>query len=149
MALLEKINQDITSAMKSKDKTTLESLRAVKTAIQVLNTQDVIKDVTEDMEIKMLQKLVKQRKETADIYISQNRQDLANIELSQALIIERYLPTQLSINELTTIIKTIVDEVNPTSIRDMGKVMSAANKQLAGKADGKTISEIVKTLITF
>jgi len=144
MALL-----DITSAMKSKDKTTLESLRAVKTAIQVLNTQDVIKDVTEDMEIKMLQKLVKQRKETADIYISQNRQDLANIELSQALIIERYLPTQLSINELTTIIKTIVDEVNPTSIRDMGKVMSAANKQLAGKADGKTISEIVKTLITF
>ncbi len=148
MSLVEKVNADIKSAMLAKEKDKLEALRAVKSALLLAQSEKGgTGEITEDVEIKMLQKLVKQRKETAEIYISQNRKELADTELFQAEIIQQYLPKQMDINDIKEIVKTVINEVGATSIKDMGKVMGAASKKLAGKADNKTISEIVKEVL--
>ena len=146
MALEEKINADIKSAMLAKEASKLEALRAVKAAILLLKTSP--EGLNDDTEIKALQKMVKQRKETADLYITQNRQDLADVELAQANVIEAYLPKQMSEGEIRAEVASIITSVGATSPADMGKVMGAASKQLAGKADGKLISGIVKELLS-
>jgi len=149
MSLETQINNDIKQAMLAKQKDVLESLRAIKSAILLLKTsKDVVNgEVPESVEIATLQKLVKQRRETAEIYQQQNRKDLADAELFQAEIIERYLPKQMSRDELESALKEIISELGATSPRDMGKVMGVASKKFAGKADNKVVSEIVKTLL--
>jgi len=145
MALEEKINADIKSAMLAKEAAKLEALRAVKSAILLLKTSP--EGYNDDTEIKALQKMVKQRKETADVYKTQNRQDLADVELSQAAVIEAYLPKQMSEEEIRTEVAAIISSTGASSPADMGKVMGVATKQLAGKADGKVVSSIVKELL--
>jgi uncharacterized protein YqeY len=133
--------------MLAKDKLRLETLRSIKAGILLAKTAENAIEITEDFEIKMLQKMAKQRKESATIYTQQNRQELADKELAEAEIIEQYLPKQLTEEEITVVVKEVIAAVGATSQKDMGKVMGAANKQLAGKADGRLISEIVKKLI--
>ena len=146
MSLVDKINADIKSAMLAKEKEKLEALRSVKSAL--LLAQSSGEQVTEDTEIKLLQKLVKQRREAADIYKSQNREDLAMPEIFQADIIQKYLPAQMGEEEIKTIIKNIIAQTNASSVKDMGKVMGLASKELAGKADNKAVSDIVKQLLS-
>jgi len=143
--LEEKINAEIKTAMLAKDAAKLEALRAVKSAIIILKTS--AEGYSDDTELKALQKMVKQRKETAEIYTQQNRQDLADVELAQAAVIESYLPKQMSEAEIKEELVKIIDAVGASSPADMGKVMGAATKQLAGKADGKVISSLVKQLL--
>ena len=147
MTLEQKINDGIKAAMLAKDKLRLESLRAVKAAILLAKTAENATEIDETAEIKMLQKMVKQRRETAEIYNQNNRMELAEKELGEAAIIEEFLPKQMGEEELTAVLKEIVASVGATSQKDMGKVMGAANKQLAGKADGKMIADIVKKLL--
>jgi uncharacterized protein len=147
MSLELKINEDIKQAMLAKNKDLLEALRAVKSALLLARTETANSTVTEEAEIKILQKLVKQRRETAEIYSSQNRKDLADIENFQADVIQKYLPEQMGEEELIAIIKGIIAETDATSVKDMGRVMGAAAKKLAGKADNKTISEKVKQIL--
>ena len=149
MSLEVQINNDIKQAMLNKEKAVLESLRAIKSAILLLKTgKDAVNgEVSEAAEVAMLQKLVKQRKEAADIFVQQNRQDLADDELFQAGIIERYLPKQMSREEIEADVKAIIAEVGATSPKDMGKVMGLASKRFAGKADNRVVSEIVKALL--
>jgi uncharacterized protein len=147
MSLEEKINADIKSAMLAKEKEKLEALRAVKSAILLAKSEKAGSEVSEDAELKLLQKLVKQRKEAAEIYVNQSRQDLADVEMFQAKVIEQFLPAQMSEAEVEKIIQTIIKETGASGIKDMGKVMGNASKQLAGKADGKLISEIVKRML--
>jgi len=145
MSLVDKINADIKSAMLAKEKEKLEALRSVKAALLLAQTSG--EPITEDSEIKLLQKLIKQRKEAADIYKTQNRMDLAEPEIFQANIIQQYLPAQMGEEEIKTIIKNIIAQLNATSIKDMGKVMGIASKELAGKADNRMVSDIVKQLL--
>lgn len=145
MALEEKINSEIKTAMLARDAAKLDALRGIKSAILLLKTSP--EGYTDDTEIKALQKMVKQRKETADIYNTQNRKDLADVELFQAGIIEAYLPKQMTEEEIKTEIGKIILSVGASSPADMGKVMGVASKQLAGKAEGKIISAIVKELL--
>ncbi len=149
MSLAEKINDDIKRTMLARDSRKLEALRAIKAALLIAKTgKDASSgEIPEDVEIQLLQKLVKQRKEAAEIYKTQNRTDLADDELFQSSIIEAYLPEQMSADDLRNVIKTIVEQVGAASIKDMGKVMGLASKQLAGKADNKTISAIIKDLL--
>jgi uncharacterized protein YqeY len=148
MTLTEKINADIKTAMLAKDQAKLEALRAVKSALLLMDTdKDAGSGSREDKELKMLQKEVKKRKEAADIYTTQNREDLAQVELNQAAVIGNYLPKQLSEEEIRVELKKIIAEVGATSAKDMGKVMGAATKQFAGKADGKVVSTLVKELL--
>ena len=145
MSLKDKINQDLKSAMKEKDSIKLESLRAIKSAIILFETKDSSSnELNESDEIKILQRLVKQRKESAQIYESQRRNDLAETEIIQSEFISKYLPKQLSEKEIEDIILRIIEETNSFGMKDMGKVMGMATKELSGKADGKTISEIVR-----
>ncbi|MES2284273.1 MAG: GatB/YqeY domain-containing protein [Bacteroidota bacterium] len=146
MALEEKINSDIKTAMLAKDAARLDALRAVKSAILLLKTSP--EGYTDDTEIKALQKMVKQRKETAEIYVTQSRKDLADVELFQAGVIEAYLPKQMTEEEIKAEIAKIISSVGASSPADMGKVMGVASKQLAGKADGKIISIVVKELLS-
>jgi uncharacterized protein YqeY len=146
MALEEKINADIKSAMLAKEAAKLESLRAIKSAILLLKTSP--EGLNDDTELKALQKMVKQRKETADLYITQNRKDLADVELTQAAVIEAYLPKQMTEDEIKAEVAKIISSVGASSPADMGKVMGVASKQLAGKADGKIISGVVKELLS-
>lgn len=142
------INQDIKTAMLAKEEATLRSLRAIKAALLVAKTEKgASSEITEEAEIKVLQKLVKQRKESAEIYKAQNREDLYQIEAEEIAVIERYLPKQLSEEELKTYIKALIEKLNVTSVKEMGKVMGVANKELSGKADGKAISAAIKTLL--
>lgn len=145
MALEEKINTDIKAAMLAKDQRKLEALRAIKSVILLLKTSP--EGLTDETEMKALQKEVKKRKETAEIYTGQSRADLAEVELYQAGVIEAYLPKQMSMDELKAELQKIVASVGATSPADMGKVMGVASKALAGKADGKAISTIVKELL--
>ena len=145
MALEEKINNDIKTAMLAKDQKKLEALRAIKSAILLLKTSP--EGLNDDTEAKALQKMVKQRKETAEIYKTQSRNDLAEVESFQANIIEAYLPKQLTEDELRIELSKIITSTGASSPSDMGKVMGTATKQLAGKADGKIISLIVKELL--
>ena len=142
------INQDIKIAMLAKDETSLRSLRAIKSALLLAKTEKgASQDITEEAEIKVLQRLVKQRKESADIYKGQNRDDLYKIETDEIEVIEKYLPQQLSQEELKTYIKGLIEKLNVTSVKEMGKIMGVANKELSGKADGKAISETIKSLL--
>lgn len=148
MALQEKVMSAMKEAMKAKDSISLEALRAIKSTILLAQTeQGASGELTEDEEIKMLQKLVKQRKDSALLYQQQNRADLAEPELAQAAVIEQFLPEQLGIEEIREIVSDIINQLGATGMQDMGKVMGMANQQIAGKADGKTISNIVKDLL--
>jgi uncharacterized protein YqeY len=149
MSLIEIIDQDIKKAMLAKQQDTLRALRAVKAALLLARTEKGATDtISEEAEIKVLQKLIKQRKESADIYKTQNRDDLFQIEMDELKVIEVYLPQQMDRAEIENTIKQVIANVGATSVKDMGKVMGAANKELAGKADGKTISEVVKQLLS-
>lgn len=149
MSLQTQINEEIKNAMRAKDALSLEALRAVKSAILLELTNGGIKEeLTEDEEIKLLQRLVKQRKDSAQIYLQQNREDLAQPEIAQYQVIEKFLPVQLSEAEVESIISKIIADHNFSTMASMGQVMSLANKELAGKADGKTISTLVKKLLT-
>ena len=146
MALEEKINADIKSAMLAKDQQKLEAIRAIKAGILLLKSSG--KPVTEEDEIKAMQKMVKQRREAAEIYSTQKRKDLEDVEIFQANIIETYLPKQMSGEEIKSALAQIISQVGASSPADMGKVMGVATKQLAGKADGKLISTLVKELLS-
>ncbi len=148
MALFEKVNEDIKTAMKERDKVALDTLRNIKKVFLEAKTAPGANDTLEDADaLKIIQKLAKQGKESAQTYIDAGRQDLADAELAQVSVIERYLPEQLSEAEIEKIVKTLIEQTGAASMKDMGKVMGMANKQLAGKADGKTISGIVKKLL--
>ena len=135
-------------AMKAKDTTSLEALRAIKSAILLAQTeQGASGELSSDEEIKILQKLVKQRKDSALLYQQQNRTDLAEPELAQAAVIEQFLPEQLGMEEIREIVSSIITQLGAIGMQDMGKVMGVASKEMAGKADGKTISNIVKDLL--
>jgi uncharacterized protein YqeY len=149
MSLEQTINADIKTAMLAKDEKGLRSLRAIKAAIILAKTAEGAGgEIKQEEEIKMLQKLVKQRKDSLEIFTQQNRPELALKESEEIEVIERYLPKQLDAETLKTLIQTIITETGASSPADMGKVMGAASKQLAGKADGKTISAIVKELLS-
>lgn len=148
MSLTDQINNDLKTAMKAKDTTTLTALRAIKSQLLLAATEKGGGESDEQAGIKMLQKQVKQRKESAELYKSQGREDLAEAELAEAAIIEKYLPKQLSEEELKPILQAIIDRVGASGPQDMGKVMGAASQELAGKADGKTISNVVKGLLS-
>lgn len=148
MSLENKINTAIKEAMLAKDKMKLESLRAVKAALLLIKTGgDIAGEIPEELELQTLQKLVKQRRESADIYISKGRQDLADDELFQLNIIQEFLPQQMSEEEIAAEIKKIIAETGASSIKEMGKVMGIASKNMAGKADNKIISTLVKSLL--
>lgn len=148
MTLVETINNDIKTAMLAKDNVSLRGLRAVKAAILLAQTEPgASKDLSAEKEIQILQKLVKQRKDSITIYQQQNRSDLANTEIEEVEVIEKYLPKQLTEDEIMAIIKTIITANNASGMKDMGKVMGLANKEMAGKADGSKISTIVKQLL--
>ncbi len=143
------INNDIKSAMLAKDKDKLEALRAVKAALLLIKTgkDTSTAEVPEELELQLLQKLVKQRKESAEMYKSQNRNDLYDVEMFQVSIIEKYLPEQLSEDEIKAIIQKIITETGAIGMKDMGKVMGLAGKQLTGKADNKIVAAFVKELL--
>ena len=147
MSLETQINNDIKAAMLAKEKTRLESLRAIKAAILVEKTKDGSETIADDAVVKIIQKLVKQRKESAEIYQQQNRPELAENELAEIAGMEPYLPKQLSEDEIAAAIQGVIAQVGATGPQDMGKVMGVATKQLAGQADGRVVSEIVKRLL--
>jgi len=147
MTLEEKIAKDLVAAMKAKDEVALRSIRAIKSAILLLKTDGSGQAVDEAKEVQLLQKLVKTRQESFDIYTKNGREDLAVREKEEIDVIKKYLPAMLEGAELEEVLRKIVEETGATSAKDMGKVMGAANKQLAGKADGRAISEIVKKLL--
>ncbi|WP_353134814.1 GatB/YqeY domain-containing protein [Pseudopedobacter sp.] len=148
MSLENTINQDIKTAMLAKKEADLRALRAVKSALLLAKTEKgASENITEEGEIKVLQKLVKQRRESAEIYKGQNREDLYQIEMEEIEVIERYLPKQMTPTELSDYLKNLMTKLNVTSIKEIGKVMGIANKELAGKADGRAISETIKNLL--
>lgn len=148
MSLEEKINEDLKTAMRAKDDIALRGIRAIKSAILLAKTDGSGQVIDETREVQMLQKLVKTRQESLDIFVKNEREELAKIEREEIEIIKRYLPAMIEGAELEAILKQIVAETGASSAKDMGKVMGAANKQLAGKADGRAISEIVKALLS-
>jgi uncharacterized protein YqeY len=148
MSLEQKVMTDLKTAMLAKDEKSLRSLRAIKSAIIIAKTAEGASgEIKEEDEKKLLQKLVKQRKDSLEIYEKQNREDLAGKEREEISVIEKFLPKQMDESELKTIIEKIIAETGASSPSDMGKVMGLANKQLAGKADGKTIAGIVKEML--
>lgn len=148
MSLEEKIMGDLKSAMKSKDQAALRSIRAIKAAILLAKTDGSGNDVDEKAEIKILQKLVKQRQESHDIYIKQGREDLAVVEQEEIAVIQKYLPEQMSEEKIMEIVKNIIASTGASGMKDMGKVMGQASAKLAGKADGKTLAAVVKNLLS-
>lgn len=145
MSLQDKVMQEMKAAMKSKDSVALESLRAIKSAILLAQTdKGGGKGLTEEEEIKMVQRLVKQRKDSASIYREQGREDLAAAEISQVEVIEKFLPEQLDEAAVEGVVKETIAQLGAEGMKDMGKVMGAVTKKLAGQADGKTISTIVR-----
>ena len=145
MNFQNQLNFKLKAAMREKNKVALESLRAIKSAILLLQTQSGVKENPDDSEItKLLQKLVKQRKESASIFRDQGRVDLAESEEAQIEVISQFLPEQLSVEEVEKVVYEVIHSVGATSMKDMGKVMGMANKKLAGKTDGKLIAQIVK-----
>ncbi len=147
MSLEEKINEDLKTAMRAKDDVALRGIRAIKSAILLAKTDGSGQAIDEAKEVQMLQKLVKTRQESLDIYIKNSREELAQKEREEIEVIKRYLPAMIEGAELEAILQQIIAETGATSAKDMGKVMGAANKQLAGKADGRAISEIVKKIL--
>jgi uncharacterized protein YqeY len=148
MSLTSQIDQDIKQAMLAKQPDRLQALRAIKSALLLAKTEKgAAEELTEEAEIKVLQKLVKQRKESADIYKTQNREDLYEIEMQEMRVIEPYLPQQMTRFEIEGYIQDLMTRIGATSAQDMGRIMGMASKELAGKADGKTISEVVRQLL--
>lgn len=148
MELFEKVSKDIVAAMKAKDKVTLEALRNIKKVFIEAKTAPGANDTLDDAAaLKILQKLAKQGHDSADLYTQQNRPDLAEAEMAQVKVIESYLPKAMSVEEIEAAVKEIIAQTGATSIKEMGKVMGVASKQLAGKADGKAISDVVKKLL--
>ena len=148
MSLELTINEAIKTAMREKDKVALDSLRAVKSQILLLKTEAKGADVSAEQEIAILQRMMKQRKDSYEQFVAQNRTDLAEVEMAQMKVIEQFLPAQLSSEELEAEIKKIIAEVGVESMKDLGKVMGNASKALSGKSDGKSISEMVKKLLS-
>ncbi|MBL7783720.1 MAG: GatB/YqeY domain-containing protein [Saprospiraceae bacterium] len=147
MSLEEKINEDLKTAMRAKDEVALRGIRAIKSAILLAKTDGSGQAIDEAKEVQMLQKLVKTRQESLDIFVKNSREELAQKEREEIDVIKRYLPAMIEGAELEAILRQIVADTGATSAKDMGKVMGAANKQLAGKADGRAISDIVKQLL--
>ncbi|WP_298499458.1 GatB/YqeY domain-containing protein [uncultured Algibacter sp.] len=149
MGLQQEVMSALKLAMKSKDQTALTALRAVKSAILLAQTESGAKeDLTEEQELKILQKLVKQRKDSAAIYLEQDRKDLALPEIDEAEVISQFLPEALTDEEIEKVVIATIDQVGAEGMKDMGKVMGMVSKQLAGQADGKTISNIVKAKLS-
>lgn len=148
MSVQSQVMDQMKVAMKAKDTVALESLRALKSAFLLANTSGGSIELSEDDEIKIVQKLVKQRKDSAAIFQEQDRMDLAEPEIAQAKILEQFLPAQMGEEELKAAIEAIISQTGASSMRDMGKVMGMASQQLAGKADGKAISMVVKQLLS-
>ncbi len=147
MSLKQEVMEQLKAAMRSKDKVALESLRAIKSELLLLETSSGNIEITEEQELKILQKLVKQRKDSATTYKEQGRDDLAEPELAQAAIIAQFLPEQMSEEKIKELVKDVIQRLGANSMADMGKVMGLVSKELAGKADGKTISGIVRSLL--
>ena len=147
MSLEKKINDDLKSAMKAKDQVKMRGIRAIKSAILLLKTDGTGKDIDAAAEIKLLQKLVKQRKDSLEIYQKQGREDLANTEKEEIEVISQYLPEQMSEDEIKEVVQKIIDQTGASSMKDMGRVMGMASKELAGRADGGSIATIVKQLL--
>lgn len=148
MSLELKVQEALKNAMKNKDQAAMRTLRSIKSAILLLKTEkDFNGTITEDQELSMLQKLVKQRKESLEVFTQQGREDLAEKEKEEIAVIEQFLPEQLSEEEVKDIVSQIVEKTGASSMKDMGKVMGMANKELAGRADGKLIASIVKSIL--
>jgi len=149
MSLLEKVESEIKQALKNKQKERLEALRSVKAALWKAKTEKAADEtLSEEEEIQVLQKQLKQRKESADSYEQQNRNELAEAERKEAEVIQEFLPRPMSDEELTEAVREIIDEAGATSMKDMGKVMGIANRRLAGKAEGKAIADKVKSMLS-
>ncbi len=148
MSLFDTISEDIKKAMLARDHVALEALRGIKKEfLEAKTAKGTDGELHDDAALKILQKMIKQRRESAEMYVAGKRQDLADAELAQAEIIARYLPQQMNPEQITEALKQIIAELGATSMADMGKVMGVASKQLAGKADGKAISTIVRQLL--
>jgi uncharacterized protein len=147
MSLTEKISADLIAAMKSKDKVALEAIRAAKTAFTLARAEKGADVINPDEELKIIQKLVKQRRESAEIYRNGNRMDLAEKETAEADVLEKYLPAKMSDQELEQVLRAIIERVGAKGPSDMGRVMGVASKELAGKADGREISARVKQML--
>jgi len=147
ISIFDQINEDIKQAMLAKEKDKLEALRAIKAAFLLAKTEGGNNELNYEKELQIIQKLVKQRQDAAEIYKSQNRPDLYEPEIFQAEIIAKYLPAQLSESEIKAVVTEVIKEQNATSIKDMGKVMGAANAKLAGQTDNKTLSNIIKQML--
>ncbi len=148
MSLQKNIMADMKAAMKAKDKVTLRGLRAIKAAILLAKTDGTGEEVDEAKELKILQKLIKQRQDSLKIYQDQNRPELAAVEQEEIEVLQRYLPKQMSETELRTAVQVIIDELGATSMRDMGKVMGKASQSFQGKADNRLVSVMVKELLS-
>ncbi|WP_019671039.1 GatB/YqeY domain-containing protein [Eudoraea adriatica] len=149
MSLQNQVMEEIKAAMKAKDTVALESLRAIKSALLLAQTEKGAgSEMSDAEEIKLIQKLVKQRKDSAVIFKEQGREDLAEPELAQVAVIEKFLPAQLSEDEIEKVVVQIIESTGASGMKDMGKVMGMVSKQLAGQADGKTISGIVRAKLT-
>ncbi|MGV8914849.1 MAG: GatB/YqeY domain-containing protein [Kaistella sp.] len=148
MSLENTISEAIKTAMRTKDKVALDALRAVKSQILLLKTEARDAEVSAEQEIAILQRMIKQRKDSYDQFTAQNRSDLAEVEAAQSKVIEQYLPQQLSPEELEAEMKNIISETGAESAKDLGKVMGMAGKKLAGKSDGKSISDMAKKLLS-
>lgn len=150
MSLKEKINEELKIAMKAKDEKALRGIRAIKAAIILAETSEgrTSKDLTTEEEITLLQKLIKQRKESLDIYTKNGKEDLAKIEQEEIEVIEKFLPQPLSQEELETLIKETIQQENATNIKDMGKVMKSLTPKIMGRADNKLVSELIKKLLS-
>lgn len=144
MSLESRIMQDLKEAMKAKDQASMRAIRAIKSAILLRQTDGSGTEISEEEEIKILQKLVKSRKESLDIYQKQNRKDLAQIEEEEISVIERYLPKAMSESEAETLVSQIISEMGATGMKDMGSVMSKATTQAAGRVDGKLLAQLVR-----
>lgn len=146
--LFEKVSADIKTAMLARDKVALEALRGIKKEfLEAKTAKGADGTLSNEVAVKILQKMVKQRKESSQIYVEQNRPELSEIELAEAAVIERYLPTQMTDQELTAAVEAAISQLGATGPQDMGKVMGLASKQLAGKTEGRLISEKVKSLL--
>ena len=149
MTIFDQVNEDIKTAMKNREEGRLRALRGVKSALLLAKTEKGADDtLSDEKEMQVLQKLLKQRKESFDIYTQQNRPELAEVEAEEIAVIEKFRPAQISEDELRAILNTIIATMGATGPQDMGKVMGAATKQLAGKADGKAVSAMVKAMLS-
>ena len=148
MRIEDRIMPDLKTAMKAKDKAALRTIRAIKAAILIQKTDGTNTEMTEEMEIKLIQKMAKQRQDSMDIFVKQGREDLAVTEREELEVLKRYLPEQLTEDKIREIVSKIIADTGAEGMKDMGRVMGLASKELAGKADGKTISGVVKALLT-